>query len=103
MINVYEDGKVIARVERNNNLDRWNGHNWNSGEVGEHLGLTRLKDGRFVAIHTTQIEGGRDRATIISREDALQLVLYAENEDLLDRYFEKEKKELDNSEEERNS
>jgi len=103
MINVYEDGKVIARVEYNNNLDKWNGHNWNSGEAGEHLGLTRLKDGRFVAIHTTQMEGGRDSAGLISREDALQAVLYAENEDLLDRYFEKEKKELDNSEEDKNS
>ena len=53
-VNVLEDGVVIARVEYNNNLDFWDGHNWTCGSTGRHLGLTQLRDGRFVLIHGTQ-------------------------------------------------
>ena len=46
-VNVYEDGKVIARVQYNDNLDYWDGKNWTCGSIGRHLGLTRLrKSGR---------------------------------------------------------
>lgn len=86
-VNVYDDeGKVIARVKYNNNLDTWDGHNWSCGSVGRHLGLTQLADGRFVLIHSTQWQGESDSAEIISRECAIQEILRSRNLDLLDKY-----------------
>lgn len=86
MVNVYEDGKVIARVKYTDNLDIWDGHNWCRG-TGRHLGLTRLKDGRFVLVHGTQWEGERPYAEIISEDQALQEILKADNDELLAKYF----------------
>lgn len=95
MVNVYdENGRVIARVEANNNLDRWDGSNWTCGSTGRHKGITRLKDGRYVLIHTTQWQGERDTAEIISAEQALQEILQAEATELLDEPKFAELKEL---------
>jgi len=100
MVNVYdENGKVVARVHYNNNLDFWDGHNWTCGSVGRHLGITRLKNGKFVLIHGTQWEGERDWAEIVSDERALEAILDAENDELLEKYFPEKKKELEESEE----
>lgn len=85
-VNVYENGKIIARVAYNHNLDHWDGHNWTSGGVGLHLGLTQLKDGRFALIHGTQWQGQRDWAEIISKERAIQEILTSGDEELLDKY-----------------
>lgn len=86
-VNVYDnDGRVIARVTYNHNLDRWDGHNWTCGSTGRHLGLTQLADGRFVLIRGTQWQGEQDRAEIISRDCAIQEILRSENEELLDKY-----------------
>ncbi len=86
-VNVYdENGNVIARVKYNENLDIWDGKNWCRG-TGRHLGLTRLKDGRFVLIHGTQWQGERVWAEIIDEAQALQEILKAENDELLDKYF----------------
>lgn len=86
MVNVYEDGQVIARVKYTDNLDIWDGHNWCRG-TGRHLGLTRLKDGRFVLVHGTQWVGERPYAEIISEDQALQEILKADNDELLAKYF----------------
>ena len=84
-VNVYNrDGEVIARVKYNSLLDRWNGSNWQSGGTGLHRGITRLKDGRYVLIYGTQWQGDRDRAWVISPEEALQEILKADREDLLE-------------------
>jgi hypothetical protein len=86
MIPVYEDGRVVARVKYNNNLDFWDGHNWTNGSTGHHNGLTRLKNGDYVLIHGSQWQGERDTAEIISRDEALQLVLDANDDDLWERF-----------------
>lgn len=87
-VNVYENewamGPVIARVEYNSRLDHWNGSNWSDGGVGTHLGITQLRDGRYVLIHGTQWEGERDWAEVVTDERALQAVLKSGNDHLLD-------------------
>ncbi len=86
-VNVYDDkGELVARVKYTDNLDRWDGWNWSSGERGCHKGLTQLTDGRYVLVYGTQWQGDRDRAVIISAERAVREVLESDNEDLLDTY-----------------
>lgn len=82
LVNVYEGGdeygngkKVVARVKYNSCLDHWDGHNWTNGSTGRHLGITRLKNKKFVLIHGTQWQGDKDHAEIVSDEDALQAIL----------------------------
>ncbi|MBY9080973.1 hypothetical protein KIH86_02925 [Paenibacillus sp. HN-1] len=87
-VNVYENewrqGPVIARVEYNERLDHWNGSNWSDGGVGTHLGVTQLRDGRFVLIHGTQWQGQRDWAKVVSDSEALQAIIKSGNIDILD-------------------
>jgi len=86
-VNVYEDGKVIARVEYNKNLDFWDGHNMTCGSIGRHLGLTRLrKSGQYVLIHGTQWQGEQDRAEIITEEEAYQAIVSSGNTELLEKF-----------------
>ena len=85
MINVFDsNGNIIGRVDSNRNLDRWNGSNWTNGGTGRHKGITRLADGRYVLIHTTQWQGERDYAETITAEQALQEILAAGCEELLE-------------------
>lgn len=72
LIPVFEDGKVIAQVEENNNLDFWDGRNYTSGSTGRHLGYTRLQSGKWVLIHGTQWQGERASAEVVSAEDLIQ-------------------------------
>ncbi|MCM3699174.1 hypothetical protein [Paenibacillus macerans] len=87
-VNVYgndwAEGPVIARVEYNSRLDHWNGSNWSDGGIGTHLGITQLRDGRYVLIHGTQWDGERDWAEVVTDERALQAVLKSGNDHLLD-------------------
>ncbi len=86
-VNVYEGGKVIARVQYNDNLDYWDGKNWTCGSMGRHLGLTRLrKSGKYVLIHGTDIQGEQDSAEIISDEEAYQQILTSGNIELLEKF-----------------
>ena len=80
---INENGDVIATVRENTNLDRWDGNNWNCGSNGNHKGLTKLKDGRYVLIHTTQWIGGEDSAEIISPEQAVKEIFESRNEYVL--------------------
>lgn len=89
-----ENGKVIARVNYNSNLDFWDGNNHSCGVLGRHKGLTKLKDGRFVLIHGTQYQKERDYAEIISKEQALQEILRSGNEELLEKKKFKELRDL---------
>lgn len=85
MINVFDsNGEIIGRVASNANLDRWDGNNFTSGSTGRHKGITRLADGRYVLIHTTQWQGEQDHAETITAEQALQEILAADSEQLLD-------------------
>jgi hypothetical protein len=86
-VNVYEDGRVIARVEYNSNLDFWDGSNWTCGSIGRHLGLTRLrKSGQYVLIHGTDFQGEQDRAEIVTDEEAYQAIISSGNFELLDKF-----------------
>jgi hypothetical protein len=86
-VNVYEDGRVIARVEYNSNLDFWDGSNWTCGSIGRHLGLTRLrKSGQYVLIHGTDFQGEQDRAEIVTDEEAYQAIISSGNTELLDKF-----------------
>jgi len=96
-VNVYDGNDVVARVKRSTNLDYWDGSNWTCGSTGRHKGLTRLKDGRYVLIHSTQWQGEQDHAEIISAEEALQEVLKSGDTDLLEEKRFAELKELSES------
>lgn len=87
MVNVYdENGEIIANVDYNNNLDVWNGQNWQSGGTGKHRGLTQLEDGHFVLIFGSDWQGVESYAEIISKETALQEILKSGDLDLLDEF-----------------
>jgi len=90
-INVYEHedngngrGDIVARVSYNSNLDHWDGHNWSDGGVGTHLGITRLRDGRYVLIHGTQWQGCKDRGYIATNDEALRAILVNQPDRLAD-------------------
>lgn len=86
-VNVYESefcNKIVARVKYNEKLDYWNGRNWGNGGLGMHKGITKLKDGRFVIIIGSQMQGSKDYAYIVSKEEALQEVLESGNVELLE-------------------
>ena len=86
-VNVFEDGRVIARVEYNSNLDFWDGSNWTAGPPGMHLGLTKLrKSGKYVLIYGNQNEGERDFAEIVSEEEAYQQILSSGKIELLEKF-----------------
>jgi hypothetical protein len=86
-VNVYEDGRVIARVQYNDNLDYWDGKNWTCGSIGRHLGLTRLrKSGQYVLIHGTDFQGEQDRAEIVTDEEAYRAIISSGNIELLDKF-----------------
>lgn len=88
VVNVYDgDGEeIIATVEYNNNLDYWNGSNWQNGGTGRHKGLTILEDGRYVLIHGTDWQGEKDHAEIITKQEALQEILRTGDHELLDEF-----------------
>jgi hypothetical protein len=86
-VNVYKDGKVIARVQYNDNLDYWDGKNWTCGSTGRHLGLTRLrKSGQYVLIHGTDLQGEQDSAEIVTDEEAYQAIVSSGNIELLEKF-----------------
>lgn len=96
-VSVYnEDGDVVGRVQYNNELDYWDGRNFSSGEMGRHLGITRLSDGRYVLIHGTDWQGERDTAEVVSAARALQAILRAGALELLKKKKFSELQELEN-------
>jgi hypothetical protein len=87
MLNVYDrKGQIVARVQEHQNLDYWDGNNFTNGGTGKHRGLTKLKDGRFVLVHTSQWTGSKDFGEIITAEEALQEILNSNNLELLEKF-----------------
>ncbi|MGL5711556.1 MAG: hypothetical protein ACRCX2_00935 [Paraclostridium sp.] len=87
-INVYEspsmESEIIARVRCNAKLDSWNGSNWCCGGTGFHKGITKLKNGKYVIIETSDWQNMKNFAYIVSEKEALQEILRSENQELLD-------------------
>jgi hypothetical protein len=77
-------GAVIGRVRYNTVLDYWNGKEWGNGGFAKHLGLTKLKDGQYVIICGTDLQGEKDTAYIVSAEDALKAIQKSQHLELLD-------------------
>ncbi len=102
-INVYADAEdgyvdkdtsIIARVRYNQALDYWNGSNWQNGGTGCHLGITKLRDGRYVLIRGSDWQGSRDYGYVVSPSEALQEILKSGNSELLETKKFAELKEL---------
>lgn len=82
-VNVYDENKdVVTRVRYNSCLDFWDGRNFSSGKVGRHLGITKMKDGRYVLIHGTQWLGEKDYGELVSEEQAIQAILKTQHIEL---------------------
>ena len=58
-------GRIIARVQYNASLDFFDGNNMTCGEMGRHLGITRLQDGRYVQ-GILDAHSGRNTNSIIT-------------------------------------
>ncbi len=82
MVNVFDGDEVVAQVSENTNLDYWDGNNNTCGSTGRHKGLTQLQDGRYVLIHSTQWQGEKDSAEVVTPAAALQEILTSGNEEL---------------------
>jgi len=80
LVNVYEDGEIIAVVELTCNLD-----DFYTGSVsGVHKGLARLQDGRYVLITSSDWQGDENTAKIITSEEAFDYIIRSENYYLFD-------------------
>ncbi len=88
MIPVLNNAKeIVGRVNCNSNLDYWDGNNHTNGGTGLHKGLSRLrKSGDYVLIHSSQWQGSRDSAEVISKARAVKEILGADCEELFDTY-----------------
>lgn len=75
MVNVYRNGELVATVKYNQNLDVWNGSNWQNGGTGRHLGITKLSDGSYVLIHGSDWQGDTDTANIVSERTAYEKIM----------------------------
>lgn len=84
LLSVIENGRIIAVVEYNNNLDFFNGVEWSCGQSSKHKGLTRLEDGRYVLIQFSELLDERDHAEIVTPERALHEILISDNYNLLE-------------------
>lgn len=85
-VSVYETEdkeKVISRVRYNSDLDYWNGTCRSYGEDGNHRGITKLKDGRYVIIYANDDCSFKDYGLIVSPAKALEEILKSGNEHLL--------------------
>lgn len=84
-VNVYPSlprrrGEVIARVRYTNNLDTWHKDGWYTERPALHKGLTKLRDGRYVAIYDG--ENGC-YGLIVTAQEALEEVLKSGHMELL--------------------
>ena len=82
---VYDgNNQAISRVRFNDNLDTWDGRNWNCGSVGMHKGLTKLRTGEYVLIRASQWQGEGGTAEIIEPLDAIKEIIHSGNIELLE-------------------
>lgn len=98
--------EVIARVEYNSRLDTWDGHNWTSGGVGMHKGITKLKKSPdpsrpYVIIVGSQWQGAIDFGYLVTAKEAMAEICKANcaNDDWVWPEIKAMIAEMDNSEE----
>lgn len=80
----YLSDEIIGSVKYNSDLDYWSGSSWENGGKGKHKGIAKRKNGTFVIIVGTDWQGQREYAYEVSNEEALEEILEAGQEDLLD-------------------
>lgn len=90
-----ESRKCIGRVKYTDNLDYWDGRNMTCGSTGRHLGVGKLRDGRFFLCHGTQWQGERDYAEVVSEKEAKQAVMNANDDRLYRELFGEDIPQLD--------
>lgn len=78
-----EKSDIVALVNCTQNLDSWDGQNNSNGGFGMHKGITRLKNGSYVIIISSQWEGASDYGFIVSDEEALQEIISADCQEFL--------------------
>lgn len=74
-VRLFDGDEVIGLVQYTENLDHWDGRNSTSGRTGRHIGVGKLKDGRFYVCRGTQWQGERDFAEVITKEEAKVLCI----------------------------
>jgi len=88
-VRLYDEDEAIGVAEYTDNLDYWDGSNNTCGSTGRHLGIGKLKDGRFYLCYGTQWQGERDHAEVINKEQAKQAVL-ENNPDVWNEFFDED-------------
>lgn len=84
---VNENEIKIGRVRCTTNLDFWNGEYMSCGKKGQHLGLTKLRDGRFVLVYSfDDFINKKPYTDVISRERALEVINEYKHRELLKTY-----------------
>jgi hypothetical protein len=72
---LYKGERCIGQVTYTENLDRWDGRNYQSGGTGRHLGIGKTKNGNFYIVHGTNWQGEHDVARVITEDEAKQHVM----------------------------
>lgn len=83
-VEIYEEGRIVGRVEYNNNLDFLHETNYQHGGLGMHLGFEKIKDGRYVLIYGTQWHDKKDYAEVATLEDVANAIVRAGKEELFE-------------------
>ena len=86
MVKVYRDEtkqELIGVVNYSENLDFYDGRNFQNGGFGYHKGLTKLKNGSYVIIIGSNWEDVQDYAYVVSDKEALREIIESGNLELL--------------------
>ena len=78
-----ESGKYVTTATYNEDLDIWDGDRFCIG-YGLHLGITKLRDGRYALIYGEEDPGGEKKAEVVSDRMAMTAIIYSGHEDMLD-------------------
>jgi hypothetical protein len=84
MVIVFDGKEMVGLIQKNNNLDSWDGQSWNCGKPGEHKGLAKLQDriyGRYVLIYST--DSGIKYGEVIPPYRAAEEILKNDKPELL--------------------
>lgn len=74
-IKCFDGDEVIGMVENVRNLDFLDGCSWSYENLGYHLGIGQLEDGRFYVVKSSYCESEVATASIISARHAKDLVI----------------------------